>query len=103
MPSLYEGFGLPILEAMSFGTPVLTSNVSSMPEVLGSGGLTVNPLSVPEITNGIEVLTLNVDIRNQFAKNAKIESTKYSWKKSASSAMEIFEEAVDIRKHKIKK
>jgi len=103
MPSLYEGFGLPILEAMSFGTPVLTSNVSSMPEVIGSGGLTVNPLSVLELTNGIETMILNEDLRNQFAKNAKIESTKYSWKKSANLAMEIFEEAVDIRKHKIKK
>lgn len=101
MPSLYEGFGLPILEAMSFGTPVLTSNVSSMPEVLGSGGIVVNPLSVNEMTGAIETLILNNDLRTQLGNNAKIESTKFSWKKAANSAIEIFEEALEIRKSKI--
>jgi glycosyltransferase involved in cell wall biosynthesis len=52
-PSLYEGFGLPVLEAMACGTPVLTSNVSSIPEVAGTAARLVNPVSIDELTQGM--------------------------------------------------
>ena len=58
LPSLYEGFGLPILEAFQFGVPAVTSDCSAMPEVAGKGGVLVNPLDVDSIRRGIEwVLT----------------------------------------------
>ena len=68
-PSLYEGFGLPIIEANALGIPVITSNVCSMPEVASDAALLVNPYSVSEITNAINKLLINADIRNKIIKN----------------------------------
>src|SRR5262249_54737589 len=62
-PSLYEGFGLPPLEAMASGTPVLTSNVSSLPEVVGDAAVQVNPENVFEIARGIQEVLLDDDLR----------------------------------------
>jgi glycosyltransferase involved in cell wall biosynthesis len=64
-PSLYEGFGLPVLESMLLGTPVLTSNVSSIPEVAGDAALLVNPYDVTEIAAGIRMLDNDSDLRNK--------------------------------------
>ena len=58
-PSLYEGFGLPILEAQSFGVPVITSNISSMPEIAGDGALYVDPKLVRSITSDLEKIIAN--------------------------------------------
>ncbi len=62
-PSLYEGFGLPVLEAMSVGTPVMTSNVASLPEIAGDAALLVDPLDIDEIAHGIRVLDGDSDLR----------------------------------------
>src|SRR5690606_34333560 len=62
-PSLYEGFGLPVLEAMTLGTPVLTSNTSSVPEVAGDAALLVDPYNVTDIAKGIEALDGNEALR----------------------------------------
>ena len=64
-PSLYEGFGLPPLEAMAHGTPVLTSNVSSLPEVFGDAALLINPENVFDIARGIRQILTDEDLRTQ--------------------------------------
>ncbi|QWD60455.1 glycosyltransferase family 1 protein [Polynucleobacter sp. MWH-UH35A] len=83
MPSLYEGFGLPILESYSCGTPVLTSNNSSMLEIGGSAAHFVDPYSINSIKDGLEKLIYDVDYLNALKLNTYFESSKYSWEKAA--------------------
>src|SRR5262249_7268887 len=66
-PSLYEGFGLPVLEAMMLGTPVMTSNVTSLPEVTGDAAILVNPLDVEDMTRAICKLDSDADLRADLA------------------------------------
>jgi glycosyltransferase involved in cell wall biosynthesis len=88
-PSLYEGFGLPILEAMACGTPVLTSNVSSLPEVAGQAALLVNPHDPAEITKGLTELITNPDLRCQLIEQGFRQIQKFSWAKAAGQVLEI--------------
>ena len=101
MPSLYEGFGLPIVEAMSYGTPVLTANNSSMPEVAGSAGLLVDALDVESIADGLQEIITNNELRERLAKNAKLNASRYSWNESAKKLITVFEKAIDLRKDKL--
>ncbi len=96
-PSLYEGFGLPIIEAQSFGVPVITSNLSSMPEVVGEGGLLVNPISVDSIKNAIKNLLENVELRDSLSQRAKINSRRFSWKETSQATCLAFSESMDLR------
>ncbi|MBI4037010.1 glycosyltransferase family 4 protein [Candidatus Daviesbacteria bacterium] len=84
-PSLYEGFGLPVLEAFACGTPVLTSNTSSLPEVAGKAAILVNPTSVEEISKGIAKLTTN----HQLTKLGFEQIKKFSWEKAARETLDI--------------
>ncbi len=81
-PSLFEGFGIPILEAYKSGVPVLTSNTSSMPEVAGQGALLVNPNSVEDIANGMMAL-MSDDLCKQLISRSEIELSRFSWDDSA--------------------
>lgn len=101
MPSLYEGFGLPLLEAMARGTPVLTSECSSMPEVAGDAGLLVNPHDVGAIANGLLTLLTNEKLRQDLARRAQVNAGRFSWQKAADETLRIFDEAVDERRSKI--
>lgn len=101
MPSLYEGFGLPLLEAMARGTPVLTSDCSSMPEVAGDAGLLVNPHDVGSIANGLLTLIINEKLRQDMAQRAQVNAGRFSWQKAADETLRIFDEAVDERRSKI--
>ncbi|RJR28739.1 glycosyltransferase family 1 protein [Candidatus Microgenomates bacterium] len=85
--SLYEGFGLPILEAFSVGCPVVTSNVSSMPEVSGKAAVLVNPENVNSISKGI---TRTLKERDKLIEKGYIELKKYSWKNNASKTMDLY-------------
>ena len=82
-PSLYEGFGLPPLEAMACGAPVLTSNVCSLPEVVGDAGILVNPLNVEEIAAGIRTLVEDSDTRAKLRENGLLRATRFSWSETA--------------------
>jgi glycosyltransferase involved in cell wall biosynthesis len=78
-PSLYEGFGLPIVEAMTCGTPVVTSNLTAMPEVAGDAAFLVNPRSVDEISRAMEQIVSDVPLREKLSKNGIARSAKFSW------------------------
>ncbi|MBI2595366.1 glycosyltransferase family 4 protein [Candidatus Daviesbacteria bacterium] len=90
-PSLFEGFGLPILEAFACGCPVLTSNISSMPEVAGDAALLVNPVSVEEITDGMIELVSDRDLRERLIKQGFVQAKKFSWEKCAKETLRVLE------------
>ncbi len=90
-PSLYEGFGLAPLEAMANGTPVLTSNVSSLPEVLGEAALFANPENVFEISKGLKHLLFDANLRADLIEKGLEQARKYSWKKSAELVWETYQ------------
>lgn len=77
-PSLYEGFGLPILESMLLGTPVLTSNTSSLPEIAGDAALLVDPYRTQDIAQGISELDTNDDLRTTLAERGQRQATRFS-------------------------
>lgn len=93
-PSLYEGFGLPPLEAMACGCPAVCSNNSSLPEVVGDAALTVNPMSVDEIASAIYNVTTDVNLRNNLVKKGFERAKIFSWKKMAEETLKIYEEAL---------
>lgn len=96
-PSLYEGFGLPILEAFICGCPVVTSNVSSMPEVAGKAAVLVNPKSVKDIARGIREAIEN---RNKLVKAGLKRVEQFSWEKTAKQTLKVYEEAYQIHQKK---
>jgi len=89
-PSLYEGFGLPPLEAMAHGTPVLTSNVSSLPEVFGNAALLVNPENVFDIARGIKQVVTDAALREQLIQRGYEQVQKYSWQRSAQQVLRVY-------------
>ena len=91
-PSLYEGFGLPPLEAMASGTPVITSNVSSLPEAVGEAAVLVNPENVFEIARGIRDVLLDPDLRAQLVAKGKRQAARFSWERTAREVIQIYEE-----------
>lgn len=82
-PSLYEGFGLPIVEGMACGIPVLTSNITSMPEVAGDAAVLVNPYRVESIANGIEKIVNDSDLRKSLIEKGLERAKLFSWEKTA--------------------
>ncbi len=93
-PSLYEGFGIPILEAMACGTPVITSNVSSMPEVAGDAAKLVDPLDVEDIKEAIKSLLENEDEREALTKKGLKRASEFSWEKCARETLEVYRSTV---------
>jgi glycosyltransferase involved in cell wall biosynthesis len=96
-PSLYEGFGLPPLEAMSLGTPVITSSVSSLPEVLGEAAQFVNPEKVFDISRGIHEVLLRDDLRARLIERGRERVKKFSWKTAVQRVLEVYRQAVASR------
>ena len=89
-PSLYEGFGLPVLEAMSCGAPVITSNTSSLPEVAGDAAIFVDPNNINEIKLAIEKIISDQSFRNSLKEKGLIQSQKFSWDVFAKELLIIF-------------
>jgi glycosyltransferase involved in cell wall biosynthesis len=93
-PSLYEGFGLPPLEAMAHGTPVLTSNASSLPEVFSQAALLVNPENVFEIARGIRQILTEDILREALVRRGYALVQKYSWERSAEQVRDVYRAVV---------
>ena len=91
-PSLYEGFGLPPLEAMAHGTPVVTSNTSSLPEVTGNAAVLVNPENVFEIRRALQKALLDPALRTRMKQRGYEQSQRFSWATSVSRILEIYRE-----------
>ena len=96
-PSLYEGFGLPPLEAMAHGTPVVTSNTSSLPEVAGNAALLVNPENVLEIRRGLHRALLDPVLRARMKQRGYEQAQRFSWTTSVSRILEIYREVAARR------
>ncbi len=95
-PSLFEGFGLPILEAFASKCPVITSNTSSMPEISGNAAILVNPQSVEEIMKAMKEILVNDNLRNSLIHKGSIRLKDFSWKKAALETISVFEEIAKI-------
>jgi glycosyltransferase involved in cell wall biosynthesis len=91
-PSLYEGFGLPPLEAMASGTPVVTSSVSSLPEVVEDAAVLVNPENVFEIARGIREALTNESLRATLIQKGLRQAQRFSWESTARQVLEIYRE-----------
>lgn len=91
-PSYYEGFGLPVLEAMQCGTPVMTSKVSALPEVVGQAGKLVNPYSMKSIESAIDQLVGSATQRAALSKKGKVQAAKFSWKQCAAETLQVYQE-----------
>ena len=94
-PSRYEGFGLPPLEAMACGTPVVTSNVSSLPEVVGDAAVLVNPENVFDIARGIRDVLLDRALRIELIRRGHQQAARFSWSRTAREVLEIYREAAE--------
>jgi glycosyltransferase involved in cell wall biosynthesis len=92
-PSRYEGFGMPPLEAMACGAPVVASNVSSLPEVVGDSAVLVNPENVFDIVRGIQDVLLDENLRATLIAKGREQAARFSWSRTARQVREIYEEA----------
>jgi glycosyltransferase involved in cell wall biosynthesis len=90
-PSIYEGFGLPPLEAMASGTPVVTSNVSSLPEVTGDAAVLVNPHDTSSIVAGVRRVLSDPDFANQLRVKGPVRAREFSWERSVAKTRELYE------------
>lgn len=89
-PSMYEGFGLPVLEAMAAGVPVITSNVSAMPEVAGEATLLVDPLDIEGISRAMERLLSDDELRRSLSEKGRARAQGFTWEKCAKETMEVY-------------
>ncbi len=97
LPSLYEGFGLPILEAMSLGCPVIASNTSSLPEIGGNACLYVNPLETLELKEAMETLLTDSKRRNDLIAKGKVRIQDFSWEKCGKETLKLLTSAAHKR------
>ncbi len=94
-PSLYEGFGLPPLEAMAHGTPVVTSNTSSLPEVVGNAAVLVNPENVFEIMRALHRVLIDQPLRDKLKERGYEQAKRFSWDASARQILRVYHEVAD--------
>lgn len=97
-PSLYEGFGLPPLEAMASGVPVIASAVSSLPEVVGGAAMLVNPENVFDIARGITEVLLNDTLREELIRKGRRQAESFSWARTAECVVRLYEELGERRR-----
>jgi glycosyltransferase involved in cell wall biosynthesis len=91
-PSLYEGFGLPVLEAMACGLPVVTSNTSALPEVAGQAALLVDPTSVDQISDAITRITCDTALQDMLRKKGLVQASQFSWATTVASVAKALQE-----------
>ncbi|NSW81650.1 MAG: glycosyltransferase [Syntrophothermus sp.] len=98
LPSLYEGFGFPPLEAMACGTPVVVSKVASLPEVVGDAGVYVDPYDVEDIARGIYTVLSDSKLRAELRQRGLERAKLFSWEKTAEETLAVFEEVLSERR-----
>jgi alpha-1,3-rhamnosyl/mannosyltransferase len=91
--SLYEGFGMPALEALACGAPLLASNQGSLPEIVGDAGLSVNPLDVGSIARGLERLVGDVSVQDDLRQRGPIRAREFDWPTAARVTRSVLEQA----------
>jgi glycosyltransferase involved in cell wall biosynthesis len=94
LPSYYEGFGLPPLEAMACGTPVVVSDRSSLPEVVGDAGLLIDPDSVEDLSTALARVLDDSDLRTSLRQRGLVRSSEFSWAKAARQTMAVYEKVL---------
>ena len=90
-PSLYEGFGLPTLEAMNCGTPTITSNVSSIPEIVGDGAMLINPFDTEELAKAMTEVLENNNVKADLINKGFERAARFNWEKTACQTLKIYE------------
>jgi len=93
-PSLYEGFGLPVIEAFAAGTPVITSNSTSLPEVAGDAAMLVNPLETGEIASAMQLMFENGHLAETFRAKGHERALGYSWDRTAAMTLDVYKKAM---------
>jgi glycosyltransferase involved in cell wall biosynthesis len=95
-PSLYEGFGIPVLEAMACGCPVITSNISSLPEVVGEAGMLVDPYNVQELTEALRQVLEDADLAHQLREKGLRRAGLFSWHRCAQQTQAIYHQVARL-------
>ena len=94
-PSLYEGYGLPVLEAMACGTPVVCSNASSLPEVAGDAALLIDPRDVIALADALECILTDEQLRAELILRGMNRAKQMTWERTAQLTLAIFRKALD--------
>jgi glycosyltransferase involved in cell wall biosynthesis len=97
-PSLYEGFGLPVLEAMACGCPVIASNVSSLPEVVGEAGLLVDPYNVEALARAIRTVLDDDELKREMSRKSIAQAQKFSWTKAGAELLAVCQEVAETQR-----
>lgn len=95
-PSLYEGFGLPPLEAMNCGTPVITSNITSIPEVVSDAGMLINPYDELELINALKNLLGDEKLQEKYRKKGLERAKDFSWESAAKKTLEVYKQVYEL-------
>lgn len=95
--SIYEGFGLPIVEAMQSGTPVVASRASCFPEIVGDAGRLVDPQDADDISRGLEEILESNDRRNEYVRRGLLQAKDFSWKKTAQQTLKVYHDVLGFR------
>jgi alpha-1,3-rhamnosyl/mannosyltransferase len=93
-PSLYEGFGLPVLEAMASGTPVIASRAASMPEVLGDAGILLDPSDVKAWADAIARVVNDEQLRSRMAHDGRARASEFTWRRTARMTLDVYRQVV---------
>lgn len=97
-PSLYEGFGLPVIEAMACGVPVITSNTTSLPEVVGDAGVLVNPYDIDELREALHELLINEKMGSEMIERGLERAKLFTWEKCARETLDVYEKLLGERR-----